>query len=72
MDYPGMYVDGEGVVNAKRAIRESLAKAGYSMQEMADKTGYPPSYLENGQVSIEALQVYTGLSYAQIYELGHD
>ncbi len=72
MAYPGMHVDGYGIVNAKRAVRECLAKAGYSIQEMADKTGYPPEYLLNGQVTIEALSIYTGLSYEQIYDLAHD
>jgi len=58
--------------NHKRCLRETLAYAGTSMLEFANRQGLDPERVDQGLVSLERVQEDTGVSFEKMDELGRN
>jgi hypothetical protein len=56
----------------KRCVRETLAYAGTSMLEFANRNGLSADAVDLGRVSLRTVQEDTGVSYAKMEELGRN
>lgn len=58
--------------NHGRCLRETLAYAGTSMLEFANRQGLDPDRVDQGLVSLERVQEDTGVSFEKMEELGRN
>lgn len=56
----------------KRCVRETLAYAGTSMLEFANRVGYTADSVDLGNVSLRLVHEDTGVSYEKMMELGRN